>query len=33
MGRRKSTPNVTQNTLESMIEYKLISAIKVESFK
>jgi hypothetical protein len=27
MGRRKSTPNVTPNTLESMIEYTLISNI------
>jgi hypothetical protein len=27
MGRRKLTPNVTPNTLESMIEYKLISSI------
>ncbi len=27
MGRRKLTPNVTLNTLESMIEYTLISSI------
>jgi hypothetical protein len=27
MGRRKLTPNVTPNTLESMIEYTLISSI------
>jgi hypothetical protein len=27
MGRSKSTPNVTQNTLESIIEYTLISNI------
>jgi hypothetical protein len=27
MGRRKSTPNVTLNILESMIEYTLISSI------
>jgi hypothetical protein len=27
MGRRKWTPNVTRNTLESMIEYTLISSI------
>jgi hypothetical protein len=27
MGKRKSTPNVTLNTLESMIEYTLISNI------
>jgi hypothetical protein len=27
MGRRKSTPNVRPNTLESMIEYTLISNI------
>jgi hypothetical protein len=27
MGRRKSTPNVTLNILESMIEYTLISTI------
>jgi hypothetical protein len=26
-GKRKSTPNVTPNTLESMIEYTLISRI------
>jgi hypothetical protein len=27
MGRRKLTPNVTPNTLESMIELTLISSI------
>jgi hypothetical protein len=27
MGRRKFTPNVTPNTLESMIEYTLVSNI------
>jgi hypothetical protein len=27
MGRRKSTPNVTLNILESIIEYTLISSI------
>jgi predicted CDP-diglyceride synthetase/phosphatidate cytidylyltransferase len=27
MGRKKLTPNVTPNTLESMIGYKLISSI------
>jgi hypothetical protein len=27
MGRRKLTPNVTPNTLESMIEYTSISSI------
>jgi len=27
MGRRKSTPNVTLNIMESMIEYTLISSI------
>jgi len=27
MGRRKLTPNITPNTLESMIEYTLISII------
>jgi hypothetical protein len=27
MGKGKSTPNVTLNTLESMIEYTLISNI------
>jgi hypothetical protein len=33
VGRRKLTPNVTPNTLESMIEYTLISSILDRIYK
>jgi hypothetical protein len=33
MKRRKLTPNVTPNTLESMIEYTLISSILDRIYK